>query len=84
MSFRIPGGTIAAGSSFRWDGLSWPDGGDRGPVYFSAHPLNPNGKLVISQQNKMLGIDRRFYYGFRITNEGPLAVGFDIEGGGYT
>ncbi len=84
MSFRVSGGSINPGVTFRWDGWSWPDGSDRGAQYFSGHPLNPNGKLVITDENKILGTDRRFSYGFRITNEGPNAVNFDVEGGGYT
>ena len=75
--------TIAAGQSFRLDGWQWPGGADRGAQYFSAHPLNPNGKLVMSEQNKLLGGDGRFSYGFRVRNEGPFAVNFNVQGGGF-
>jgi hypothetical protein len=74
--------SIAAGQSYRLDGWSWPDGSDRGAQYFSAHPLEPNGKLVITEQNKTLGSDGRTYYGFRVTNEGPNDVHFSVQGGG--
>jgi hypothetical protein len=75
--------SISAGQSFRFDGWSWPDGGDRGAQYFSAHPLDPNGKLVMSEQNKVQGSDGRTYYGFRVTNEGPNDVHFSVQGGGF-
>lgn len=83
MSFNNIGDlTIAAHQSFRSDGWSWPDGGDRGAQYFSAHPTRTNGKLVMSEQNKLWGSDTRFYYGFRVTNEGPDEVHFSVQGGG--
>ncbi len=75
--------SIAAGQSYRFDGWSWPDGADHGAQYFSAHPLEPNGKLVITEQNKMRGSDGRTYYGFRVTNEGPNDVHFSVQGGGF-
>jgi hypothetical protein len=75
--------SIAAGQSFRLDGWSWPDGGDRGAQYFSAHPLEPNGKLVMTEQNKTQGSDGRTYYGFRVKNEGPNDVHFSVQGGGF-
>ena len=85
MAFRVQGGTINAGTSFRWDGWYWPGGPDMRAQYFSAHPPNPwhDGKLVISEQNKVLGGNEFYYYGFRITNEGPQSVYFDVEGGDY-
>jgi hypothetical protein len=79
--------TIASGESFRSDGWFWSDGnGDQGAQYFSAHPLEPfrDAKLVISENNKMLGDDNHYYYGFRITNEGPLDARFSVQGGGFT
>ena len=87
MSFRVTGGSISAGTSFRWDGWYWSGGnGDHGAQYFSAHPIDPwrDAKLVITQQNKVLGGDGHYYYGFRITNEGPLDANFQVEGGGYS
>ena len=75
--------TIASGQSFRLDGWSWPDGGDRGAQYFSAHPLTPNANLVMSEQNKTQGSDGRTYYGFRVTNEGPMDAFFSVQGGGF-
>lgn len=76
--------TIAPGASFRLDGWSWAGGnGDRGAQYVSAHPLNPNGKLVMSEQNKVLGTNGRFSYGFRVRNEGPFATNFSVQGGGF-
>lgn len=77
--------TIAAGQSFRLDGWHWNDGnGDHGAQYFSAHPLNPNAKLVMSEQNKVFdGPSGKFNYGFRVTNEGPLATAFSVQGGGF-
>ena len=86
MSFRVAGGSISAGTSFRWDGWQWPGGPDKGAQHFSAHPPNPwhDGKLVVSEQNKTLGGDAHYYYGFRLTNEGPQDVNFEVEGGGYT
>jgi len=75
--------SIKSGESFRLDGWSWPDGGDRGAQYFSAHPLEANGKLVITEQNKTKGSDGRTYYGFRVTNEGPNDVHFNVQGGGF-
>ena len=85
MSFRVAGGSIGSGVSFRWDGWSWPGGPDMGAQYFSAHPFSPwhDGKLVITEQNKMLGGDNHYYYGFRITNEGPQSIQFQVEGGGF-
>jgi hypothetical protein len=75
--------SIAAGQSFRFDGWSWPDGSDHGAQYFSAHPLEPDGKLVMTEQSKMRGSDGRIYYGFRVTNEGPRDVHFSVQGGGF-
>src|SRR5476651_1397887 len=75
--------SIAAGESHRFDGWSWPDGADHGAQYFSAHPLEPNGKLVMSEQNKMRGADGRTYYGFRVTNQGPADIHFNVQGGGF-
>ena len=76
--------TIAPGQSFRLDGWVFPGGnGDHGAQYFSAHPLNPSGKLVMDDQNKLLGGNGIFSYGFRVTNEGPFAVNFNVQGGGF-
>lgn len=75
--------SIAAGQSYRLDGWSWPDGSDHGAQYFSAHPLEANGKLVMTEQNKTQGSDGRTYYGFRVTNEGPNDVHFSVQGGGF-
>lgn len=76
--------TIAAGQSFRLDWWSWPDGGDRGAQYFSAHPTRTDGRLVMDEQNKLWGSDARYYYGFRITNDGPDDVHFSVQGGGFS
>jgi len=75
--------SIKAGDSFRLDGWSWPDGSDHGAQYFSAHPLEADGKLVITEQNKTQGSDGRTYYGFRVKNEGPNDVHFSVQGGGF-
>jgi hypothetical protein len=75
--------SIASGQSYRLDGWSWPDGSDHGAQYFSAHPLEANGKLVMTEQNKMQGSDGRTYYGFRVTNEGPNSIHFSVQGGGF-
>ena len=78
--------TIAAGQSFRIDGWSWSGGnGDQGAQYFSAQPLNPDAKLVMSEQNKVFdGRTGHFFYGFRVRNEGPLATAFSVQGGGLS
>ena len=75
--------SIKAHESYRFDGWSWADGSDRGAQYFSAHPLEPDGTLVITEQNKMRGSDGRTYYGFRVTNEGPNDVHYSVQGGGF-
>jgi hypothetical protein len=75
--------TIGAVESFRIDGWSWPDGSDQGAIYLSANPLDQNSPLIMSEQNKMLGIDNRWYYGFRVTNPGPNPTSFDVQGGGF-
>lgn len=75
--------SLAANASMRLDGWQWPDGGDRGAQYFSAHPLGPDAKLVMTEQNKTLGRDGRTSYGFRVTNEGPREVRFSVQGGGF-
>ncbi len=86
MAFRVDGGSIASGASFRSDWWSWPDGGDKGVQFFLATPFSPwhDGKLVSSEFNKVMGGDGRFYYGFRITNEGPQDIMFKVEGGGVS
>ena len=79
--------TINPGQSYRFDGWSFPDGnGDRGGQYFGAHPYSPwhDGKLVTSEQNKMLGGNGHYYYCFRVTNEGPEFVHYGVQGGGFT
>jgi uncharacterized protein YchJ len=76
--------TINAGDSYRLDGWSWSDGSDHGAQYFSAHPLSANARLVMSEQNMLFGADRRWYYGFRVTNEGPNPTGFTVQGGGLS
>jgi hypothetical protein len=83
-TFRVRGGSIAAGQSFRSDGWSWPDTKDRGVMFFRATPHSPfhDGTLVSTEYNKTFGGDGKFYYGFRITNEGPQDVQYDVEGGG--
>jgi hypothetical protein len=74
--------SIKAHESYRLDG-SWPDGSDHGAQYFSAHPLEPDGKLVITEQSKIRGSDGRTHYGFRVTNEGPKDVHYNVQGGGF-
>jgi hypothetical protein len=84
MAFNgLQNATLGPGGSFRWDGWNWPDGSDHGAQYFSAHPENPDAKLVMSEQNKTLGSDGRWYYGFRVTNEGPNATNLSVQGGGF-
>jgi hypothetical protein len=78
--------TISPGQSYRLDWWSWSGGnGDQGAQYFSAHPFDPwhDGKLVMSEQNKVLGGDGHYYYGFRVTNEGPQFIHFSVQGGGF-
>jgi len=84
VSFTVGGTSIAANTSFRWDGWSWPDGADHGVQILTASPFSPwhDGKLVSSEFNKVFGGDGRFYYGFRVTNEGPQSVSFNVQGGG--
>jgi len=86
MSFEVGDFSIAANTSFRSDGWSWSDGGDRGVQIFTASPYSPwhDGKLVSSEFNKVYGGDGRFYYGFRVRNEGPQNVRFHVQGGGVT
>jgi hypothetical protein len=82
-AFNVPGGTIEPGASFRMDGWQWPNGADHGAEYFAAHPSNANARLVTSEQNKQLGADGHWYYGFRITNVGTEATVFTVQGGGF-
>jgi hypothetical protein len=97
MGFKVKvAASIGAGTSFRWDGWSWPGAPDMGPQYFSAHPSGPQvlslsqpGMLITSEQSKTLELDvgdfeSHYSYGFRITNPGPQDLLFDVEGGGYT
>ena len=79
--------TIAANTSYRFDGWNFPGGnGDHGAQYFSAHPIDPSrdAQLVISDQSKTLGSDGKYYYGFRISNFGPLDAHYSVQGGGFS
>lgn len=83
MAFFVQGPwLIVAGDSYRMDWWSWPDGGNKGTQLFFATPRTPDAKLVISEFNKVIGTDGRYNYGFRVTNEGPQDVWYDVEGGG--
>jgi hypothetical protein len=56
---------------------------DRGPLYFSAHPLEPGGPLVSARQSKRRDAQGRTVYGFQVTNRGPNAIHFNVQGGGF-
>ncbi len=75
---------IASGASLGFTAtFPFPPNGDRGAQCFSAHPLTPAATLVRSRQSKTLGTNGVFSYGFLVTNSGPAAAFFNIQGGGY-
>jgi hypothetical protein len=75
---------IGAGVTFRVAfTFGFPPNGDRGAQCFSAHPLTTTARLVRVSQDKTLGTNGIFVYGFTVANAGPAAAFFNVQGGGY-
>jgi len=78
-------GLFSLGPQEALDISAWfgADARDVGPQYFAAHPLEPGGPLVSARQRKWRDPDGRTFYGFQVTNRGPNAISFNIQGGGF-
>jgi hypothetical protein len=74
--------TIAAGET-NWVAVWFDNKVDMGPLYFSAHPLEPNCMLVSRGQSKHRDDQGGITYGFHVTNIGTVATHFSIQGGGF-
>ena len=63
--------------------FGFPPNGDRGAQCFSPHPLTTAATLVRSADGKTLNPNGVFDYRVTVTNTGPAAAFFNIQGGGY-
>ncbi len=87
----LPGAfTLVSGASIRLDGWLVNGGVDFGAFYFAAHPQGAFQGFAVTEQNKMLGRDGRYSYGFRVTSQpvitghgGNSVNGFSVQGGGF-
>jgi hypothetical protein len=78
--------SIAPGQTIDWTcAWSWSGGdGDHGAQYFSAHPIDRQAVLIMSDQSKCRGDDNHISYGFKVTSHSPRTVFFSVQGGGFS
>jgi len=84
MSFNGVGHAfLAVGGVMRW-GVLRNGGDDFGAQYVACHPENADAELVFRDHSKVrFGSDGKWAYFMTVTNSGPNATWFSMQGGGY-
>ena len=74
---------ISVGGSIRW-GVYRNGGADLGAQYVACHPENSDAELVFRDHSKVReGGSGKWAYWMTVTNNGPNATWFSMQGGGY-
>jgi hypothetical protein len=74
---------IPVGGVIRW-GVYRNGGGDFGAQYVACHPENADAELIFRDHSKVReGGSGKWAYWMTVTNGGPNATWFSMQGGGY-
>lgn len=77
--------SISPGQTIDWTcAWGWGAGDDHGAQYFSAHPIDREAVLVMSDQSKCRDANNNIHYGFKVTSQSARVVFFSVQGGGFS